>query len=102
MTARPVRRYLDHEETDMQRRELLMGMAGLGLSTLPGAGHAAEDAAIPTIPGPDPHTRTPTFKPPAGSVDTHTHIFGPADLPLFAEAALFPAGCAARTVSQGA
>ena len=64
----------------MQRREVLIGMAGLGLSTLSGArrGHAADDAAIPTIAGPDPHTKTPTFKAPAGSVDTHTHIFGPA------------------------
>ena len=64
----------------MQRRELLIGMAGLGLSALPGAQptRAAEDAAIPTIAGPDPNTRTPTFKAPAGSVDTHTHIFGPA------------------------
>jgi len=64
----------------MQRREVLTGIAGLGLSTLPGVrrGHAAEQAAIPTIAGPDPNTKTLTFKVPAGSVDTHTHIFGPA------------------------
>jgi len=55
-------------------------MAGLGLSTLQGVQptRAAEGAVIPTIAGPDPQTKTPTFKVPAGSVDTHTHIFGPA------------------------
>ena len=42
----------------------------------------AEDAPAPTrvipeIPGPDNNTKTPAFKPPAGAIDTHTHIFGP-------------------------
>ena len=31
----------------------------------------------PTIPGPDPHTRTPNFKLPALACDAHCHIFGP-------------------------
>lgn len=31
----------------------------------------------PTVPGPDPHTRTPTFKLPPLACDSHTHIFGP-------------------------
>ena len=31
------------------------------------------------IPGPDPDTRTPSFKLPPGACDTHCHIFGPAD-----------------------
>ena len=31
----------------------------------------------PTIPGPDPDTRTPKFKLPALACDAHTHIFGP-------------------------
>jgi 2-pyrone-4,6-dicarboxylate lactonase len=65
----------------MLRRELLAAMGGLGAAAALGAGPLAaraEEAAIPTIPGPDPNTRTPVFKAPAGSVDTHTHIFGPA------------------------
>jgi predicted TIM-barrel fold metal-dependent hydrolase len=66
----------------MLRRNVLTAMAGLGAAAALGTGRSprlhAEEAAIPTIPGPDPDTRTPTFKAPAGSVDTHTHIFGPA------------------------
>jgi predicted TIM-barrel fold metal-dependent hydrolase len=33
----------------------------------------------PTIPGPDPNTRTPKFKLPPLACDAHTHIFGPGD-----------------------
>ena len=33
----------------------------------------------PTIPGPDPDTRTPKFRLPDLACDAHTHIFGPAD-----------------------
>ncbi|CCE08511.1 conserved exported hypothetical protein [Bradyrhizobium sp. STM 3843] len=73
----------------MLRRDLLAAMAGLGAAGLGAAGiggsaFAAEPAAIPTIPGPDPDTRTPSYRAPAGSVDTHTHIFGPAALYPFA------------------
>jgi predicted TIM-barrel fold metal-dependent hydrolase len=39
---------------------------------------AAAAKPIPTIPGPDPDPRIPAFKAPAGAVDTHCHIFGPA------------------------
>lgn len=35
---------------------------------------------IKTIPGPDPHTRTPALKLPPLSCDTHCHIFGPGDV----------------------
>ena len=63
----------------MLRRNVLTVMAGLGLAgVMVGSSRAAEETRIPTIPGPDPNTRTPTFKAPAGSIDTHTHIFGPA------------------------
>lgn len=31
----------------------------------------------PTIPGPDPNTRTPAFRLPPLACDAHTHIFGP-------------------------
>src|SRR5258708_17398163 len=31
----------------------------------------------PTIPGPDPDTRTPKFRLPELACDAHTHIFGP-------------------------
>src|SRR5258708_4509235 len=33
----------------------------------------------PTIPGPDPNTKIPTFKLPPLACDAHTHIFGPSD-----------------------
>jgi 2-pyrone-4,6-dicarboxylate lactonase len=33
----------------------------------------------PTVPGPDPDTRTPAFKLPPLACDAHTHIFGPGD-----------------------
>lgn len=65
----------------MLRRDLLAIMAGLGTATVLGAAPArvaAEEAKIPSIAGPDPATKTPSFKAPPGSVDTHTHIFGPA------------------------
>jgi 2-pyrone-4,6-dicarboxylate lactonase len=33
----------------------------------------------PTCKPPDPNTRKPAFRPPAGACDAHCHIFGPAD-----------------------
>lgn len=70
----------------MQRREFLAGVAGLGTATMLDpvrSAHAAEEPTaparqIPAIPGPDQNTKTPAFKAPVGSVDTHCHIFGPA------------------------
>src|SRR5204862_1291963 len=62
----------------------LTAVAGLGAASVAGrtAVAADEPAAaakpIPVIAGPDPHPKTPTFKAPAGTIDTHTHIFGPA------------------------
>ncbi len=36
----------------------------------------------PAVPGPDPRTRPPKFRPPAGAADCHFHVFGPeADYP---------------------
>jgi predicted TIM-barrel fold metal-dependent hydrolase len=34
---------------------------------------------IPTCKAPDPNTRTPKYRPPAGACDAHCHIFGPGD-----------------------
>jgi predicted TIM-barrel fold metal-dependent hydrolase len=63
----------------MHRRDVLATMAGFGFAAaLTSQSSIAEEASIPTIPGPDLNTKTPAFKAPAGSVDTHTHIFGPA------------------------
>jgi 2-pyrone-4,6-dicarboxylate lactonase len=69
----------------MHRRRFLAAVAGCGAATgFAGRSAAAADApaaatkSIPVIPGPDPHPKTPGFKPPAGAIDTHTHIFGPA------------------------
>jgi 2-pyrone-4,6-dicarboxylate lactonase len=33
----------------------------------------------PTCKAPDPNTRTPKYRPPAGACDAHCHIFGPAE-----------------------
>lgn len=69
----------------MLRRTFLRGAACLGAASTLAAKQSlgAEDPApekkpIPAIPGPDPNTKTPAFKVPAGTIDTHTHIFGPA------------------------
>jgi len=35
--------------------------------------------AIPSCKAPDPDTRVPKYRPPAGATDAHCHIFGPAD-----------------------
>ncbi|WP_084540156.1 amidohydrolase family protein [Azorhizobium doebereinerae] len=71
----------------ISRRACLAGLtaaaAGLpGLSALAQAQEKAQEKAAapssaPTILPPDPNTKTPDYKAPAGAVDTHTHIFGP-------------------------
>ena len=71
----------------MNRRQCMAGIAGLvaGASAPQAAAiraacaqEAAPRPVPPMIAGPDPDTKTPTFKLPRGAVDTHTHIFGPA------------------------
>jgi 2-pyrone-4,6-dicarboxylate lactonase len=66
----------------MNRRGALAMMAALGFTGAIGyrSSQAADEAAIPRIAGPDPDTIPPGFRAPAGSIDTHTHIFGPASL----------------------
>jgi predicted TIM-barrel fold metal-dependent hydrolase len=45
----------------------------------------------PTLPGPDPETRTPRLKLPAGSCDCHAHVFGPQTrFPYLANASYIP------------
>lgn len=67
----------------MHRRDFLTGVAGFGAAAILDKARAADEPAapvrqIPVIAGPDHNTRTPAFKAPAGAVDTHCHIFGPA------------------------
>jgi 2-pyrone-4,6-dicarboxylate lactonase len=63
----------------MKRRDTLGGLAGIAaLAALGPLGARAAETAPPAIPGPDPHPGTPKFKVPAGTIDTHCHIFGPA------------------------
>ena len=46
----------------------------------------------PTIPGPDPDTKPPKFKAPAGAADCHFHVFGPeAEYPYAARRRYTPA-----------
>ena len=58
----------------LTRRETI---AALASAPLIGHARAQEKKEPPMIPGPDPNTKTPSFKAPAGSIDTHCHIFGP-------------------------
>lgn len=72
----------------MNRRDALNRITGLTASAMVGAatvGCAAPKPAaaevkkdIRAIAAPDRNTHTPMFKAPAGSCDTHCHIFGPA------------------------
>lgn len=64
--------------TTLSRRTCLAAMAGAAAG-LAGPAFAQDrtGANAPMIAGPDPNTRTPDYKAPAGSIDTHTHIFGP-------------------------
>jgi hypothetical protein len=77
----------------MNRRKYLSGVAGLvagacasPMVLIPAA--TAQDTEPkkepPMIAGPDPDTKTPSFKLPRGAIDTHTHIFGPASKYPFA------------------
>ncbi len=77
----------------MDRRNYLKGMFGLiagggGPAVISNRNALAEEAAPkiepPMIAGPDPDTKTPSFKLPRGAIDTHTHIFGPKDQYPFA------------------
>jgi predicted TIM-barrel fold metal-dependent hydrolase len=68
----------------MNRRQSMITLAGLTagvqLCALPGAfaaSGAVPTAKAPAVPGPDPDTKKPSFRMPAGAVDTHMHIFGP-------------------------
>jgi predicted TIM-barrel fold metal-dependent hydrolase len=65
----------------LNRRDILRAMAGAAALAPLGSARAqpvlvATDKA-PMIAGPDPVVRTPVFQAPKGSIDTHTHIFGP-------------------------
>ena len=74
----------------MDRREclhLLTGLAGGALLTREALGQEQPKEQlkpIPTIDPPDPNPKTPAFKLPPKSCDTHTHIFGPASRYPFA------------------
>lgn len=64
--------------TTMSRRTCLAAMAGIAAGFAGPAGAQDKTGAnAPMIAGPDPNTLTPSYKAPAGAVDTHTHIFGP-------------------------
>ena len=63
----------------MDRRSFLAASTAALVSG--GAGSALAQVTptekAPLILGPDPNTRAPRFKAPAGAIDTHTHVFGP-------------------------
>jgi 2-pyrone-4,6-dicarboxylate lactonase len=64
----------------MKRRQYLQGMLGFVGGALVRRAAADGPAPLPTAPmiaGPDPNPITPTYRAPAGAVDTHCHVFGP-------------------------
>jgi predicted TIM-barrel fold metal-dependent hydrolase len=73
----------------MKRREALHHLAACSAATVttalaPQVAFAADSSNTASttpvrIAAPDRNTRVPAFKAPAGSCDTHCHIFGPAD-----------------------
>src|SRR5258708_7156081 len=71
----------------MNRREylrVLAGAAGMAALASQARGQSEAPKSIPTIDPPDPNPKTPDFKLPPKSCDTHTHIFGPASKYPFA------------------
>jgi predicted TIM-barrel fold metal-dependent hydrolase len=62
----------------------LAGFAGV-LGGFPVHRVYAKNPEPPLIAGPDPDVKTPAFKLPRGTVDAHTHIFGPASRYPFAD-----------------
>jgi 2-pyrone-4,6-dicarboxylate lactonase len=72
------------DDTEVSRRSALKRVVALTAVGALGdwsAMDARQNATTftPDIPGPDPATRTPAFKAPPLTCDTHCHIFGPVD-----------------------
>ncbi len=63
----------------MDRRRFLTASTAAMVSASASAARAqvTPTEKAPLILGPDPNTHEPRFKAPAGSIDTHTHVFGP-------------------------
>lgn len=67
--------------TPLDRRAVLAGAAAMAATGARAQGASTAQGSstqpAPTIPGPDPNLRIPSFKLPPRTCDTHTHIFGP-------------------------
>ena len=64
----------------LRRNFLYMTAATIALPALTPTFAAGKPSPTPNAPmvlGPDPNTGSPSFRLPAGAIDTHTHIFGP-------------------------
>ena len=70
-------RLIDRRDALARLGHITGGLSALAFTNQTIRAQAQSSEFAPTIPGPDPAPRTPTFRASALTCDTHCHIFGP-------------------------
>ena len=70
-------RLIDRRDALGRLGHLTGGLSALAFTKQTSRAQAQSSEFAPTIPGPDPAPRAPTFRAPPLTCDTHCHIFGP-------------------------